>query len=87
MAELIITGGDVGASAGYTAGGVTEIIASGDFTNATVGITVSANGGFPAQAYTFFNQGAVSLQSAAGTLITATVTGAGPASIDVSCSP
>ena len=84
---LVITDGDVGAIGTHTAVGVTEVIASGDFLNATVQVNVSADLAEDANVYTFFSAGAISLQTAPGTKISIGVVGQGPAVIDVTCNP
>jgi len=84
---VVIADGDVGATGTYVAGGITEVICNGDFENATVDISVQSDGSESAPAYSFWGPGAISIQSAPGTSIIATVVGAGPASIDVSANP
>lgn len=74
-------------SATYVAGGITEVIASGDFENSVVQIYAAANGQDGAPVYTFFGPGAVSVQAAPSTVITASVVGSGPSAIDVTCNP
>ncbi len=80
---IVITNGSEGATGSYTAAGVTEVIASGQFGGGTVEVLVAAEGQAKAPAYTFMAPGAVSLQSAPGTVITATVVGGPNAVIDV----
>jgi hypothetical protein len=84
---LVINASDVAVSTPVAASGVTEVVASGDFAGATVSIQVSASAGAYAPVHTFFSPGAVSLQTAAGTLIRASVTGGNTPSIDVAVNP
>jgi hypothetical protein len=82
---LIITAGGTGANASVGAGGPVEVVAAGNFDNATVDIAVSVGAGRLAFVHTIMAPGAVALQSASGTTIDCTITGGGAnTSIDVS---
>lgn len=83
--SAIISNGSEGDTGSHVATGVTEVIASGQFGGGTVEVLVSADGQAYAPAYTFMSPGAVSLQSAAGTTVQATVIGGPSAVIDVTC--
>lgn len=82
---LVITAGTP-ATATATAGGVSEVIASGDFGGNIVQILVNQSGADPAPAYTFKSPGAISLQTVSGTEITAQIIGGNTNTIDVSVS-
>ena len=86
MADVIIDGTS-GATGTHTAAGVTEVIASGGFGGNTVQILVNAGAANPAPAHSFFGPGAISLQTASGTVITATVVGKNTSTVDVTMNP
>ena len=73
MAVIITAGadGDIGT---YTAIGPTEIIVSGPMDGCSVGVSVDGGAG-QAPVYNFSGQGAVLLQTAAGTIVTCEVSG------------
>jgi hypothetical protein len=83
----IITDGTAGATGTHVATGTTEVIASGGFGGNTVQILVNADAGDPAPAHTFMGPGAISLQTAVGTTITATVIGKNTSTVDVTANP
>jgi hypothetical protein len=85
---LIVSNGKVGDSGTHVALGVTEIIASGAFGKNRIVISVDADLGDEAPVHTFAAPGAISLQTAADTSITATIVGSDAGSlIDVTCNP
>lgn len=73
---LVITAGSTGDNGSGTAAGPSQVVASGKFGDCKVDVLVSEGGGIAAWVYTFDAPGAISLQSVAGTTVSAVIRGA-----------